>query len=100
MKRFTINLPEGVRPEAVIYAIAGAVANPVACASSAARQAQRDDRRDLTQSDMRTAVEFLRLAMANEIARSNGAASVIASSSTAFVEISGDLPSKGGRYDC
>ena len=87
MKSVSINLPEGIKPEAIIYVLAAASSNPVAIAALAARFAGRDDRKDITQADCRTAVEFLRLAMANEIARLSGApASIVASGSSVLIQ--------------
>ena len=85
--RITITLPEGVSPEALLCIFQAATANAPAAATSAERSGYRNGFEHLKTGDFRAAVEFLRILVANELARIAGApAAVISGGSSVLIE--------------
>jgi TPR repeat protein len=86
-KRLVLTIPEGVSYPALVYMWSAATSNGPEAAKAAQRAAYRNGCESITPDDYRSAVEFLRLLAATELARLGGApASVVSGSSTALME--------------
>lgn len=86
-KRITITMPEGIEPDALLCVFQSATANAPAAATAAERSAFRNGFDHLKTPQCRAAVEFLRILVANELARLAGApSSVIGGGSSVLIE--------------
>lgn len=84
--RFTLKVPDGVSYEALVCVLQSSTANGPAASIAAERAANRNGF-DVTSAECRAAVEFLRIAIANEIARLAGApAAVFSGGSSVLIE--------------
>ena len=81
MSRFTLNIPDGISYEALICLLQSSTANGPAASVAAERAANRNGF-EVSSGQCRAAVEFLRVALANEIARLVAPASIFSGDST------------------